>query len=106
MKSFPQLSLSCSVCGKTKSKSQMIPAALVRNAIADQIRKELPDWSAEGYICVTDLNRFRMRYIEDLLESEKGELSTLDREVLESLEAARNLGEQRRNRIRAGIEFR
>ncbi|MGA8240983.1 MAG: DUF1003 domain-containing protein [Desulfobacterales bacterium] len=85
MKSTQQLSLSCRVCGKTKSKSQMIPAALVRNAIADQIRKELPDWSAEGYICVTDLNRFRMRYIEDLMESEKGELSTLDREVLESL---------------------
>jgi uncharacterized membrane protein len=45
----------------------------------------LPDWSAEGYICAADLNRFRMQYIENLLESEKGELSALDREVLESL---------------------
>ena len=85
MKSSQHLSLSCRVCGKTKSGLQMIPAALVRNAIADQIRKEVSDWSAEGYICVTDLNRFRTQYIEGLLESEKGELSTLDREVLESL---------------------
>jgi uncharacterized membrane protein len=85
MKSFHQLSLSCRVCGKTKSRSRMIPAVLVRNAIADQIRMELPDWSAEGYICAADLNRFRMQYIENLLESEKGELSALDREVLESL---------------------
>ena len=85
MKSSRQLSLSCRICGKTRSGSQLIPADLVRNAISDQIRMEFPDWSAEGYICVSDLNRFRMRYIENLLESEKGELSTLDREVLESL---------------------
>ena len=63
----------------------LMPAALIRPPIADQIRKELPDWSPEGYICRTDLNRFRMGYIESLLESEKGELSSLDHQVLESL---------------------
>ncbi|MGW8186623.1 MAG: DUF1003 domain-containing protein [Desulfobacterales bacterium] len=85
MKSLPKTGPACRICGKTRSGSQLIPAALVRNAISDQIRVEFPDWSTEGYICASDLNRFRMRYIENLLESEKGELSTLDREVLESL---------------------
>lgn len=86
MKISSQPSLTCRICGKTKSKSQMIPAALVRNAIVEQIRMASPTWSPEGYICATDLNRFRVQYIESLLESEKGELSTLDREVVESLE--------------------
>jgi len=75
----------CKICGKTKAQSMMMPAALIRNAIAEQIRKEYPDWSAEGYICIADLNHFRMQYIQNLLESEKGELTSLDHEVIESL---------------------
>jgi len=63
-----------------------MPAALVRNAVTEQIKISYPDWKPEGYICLSDLNRFRMKYIQKLLESEKGELTTLDHEVLESLQ--------------------
>ncbi len=75
----------CVICGKTKSRSMMMPAALVRSAIADQIKKEYPTWKSEGYICSDDLNRFRGEYIQNLLEAEKGDLTSLDREVIESL---------------------
>jgi len=64
----------------------MMPAALVRSAVTEQIKKSFPDWKPEGYICLSDLNQFRMQYIQHLLESEKGELTTLDHEVLESIE--------------------
>ena len=64
----------------------MMPAALVRNAVTEQIKISYPDWQAEGYICLNDLNRFRMQYIQNLLESEKGDLTILDQEVLESLQ--------------------
>ena len=64
----------------------MMPAALVRSAVAEQIKTSFPDWKPEGYICLSDLNQFRMKYIQSLLESEKGELTSLDREVLESLQ--------------------
>ena len=63
-----------------------MPAALVRNALAEQIKVSYPDWKPAGYICLSDLNRFRMKYIQNLLESEKGELTILDQEVLESLQ--------------------
>ena len=76
----------CNICGKTKARSMMMPAALVRNAVVEQIKSSYPDWKPEGYICLGDLNRFRMKYIQNLLESEKGELTTLDHEVLESLQ--------------------
>ena len=62
-----------------------MPAALVRSALAEQIKTSYPDWKPEGYICLSDLNRFRMNYIQNVLESEKGELTALDHEVLESL---------------------
>ena len=75
----------CNICGKTKARSMMMPAALVRSALAEQIKTSYPDWKPEGYICLSDLNRFRMNYIQNLLESEKGELTALDHEVLESL---------------------
>jgi uncharacterized membrane protein len=76
----------CSICGKSKARSMVMPSALVRSAVAEQIRATYPDWKREGYICLSDLNRFRMQYIQSLLESEKGELTTLDHEVLESLQ--------------------
>ena len=86
MKASQSKNMACNICGKTKARSRMMPAALVRNAVAEQIKTSYPDWKPEGYICLSDLNRFRMQYIQNLLESEKGELTTLDHEVLESLQ--------------------
>ncbi len=76
----------CSICNKSKTRDRLMPSALVRSAVAEQIIAAYPDWKQEGYICLSDLNRFRMKYIQNLLESEKGELTSLDNEVLESLQ--------------------
>jgi uncharacterized membrane protein len=86
MKTSPAKNMVCNICGKTKARSRMMPAALVRNAVAEQIKIANPDWKPEGYICLSDLNQFRMQYIQNLLESEKGELTALDHDVLESLQ--------------------
>jgi uncharacterized membrane protein len=63
----------------------MVPAALIRPVIVSEIQKSHPDFSISGYICADDLNRFRFQYVQGLLASEKGEVTALDREVLESL---------------------
>jgi uncharacterized membrane protein len=63
----------------------MIPIALVRPAVVDEMRKDHPDLSVDGFICKNDLNQYRIRYVEGLLSSELGELSSLDRDVVESL---------------------
>jgi len=86
MKTSQSKNIVCNICGKTKARSMMMPAALVRNAVAEQVKTSYPDWKPEGYICLGDLNRFRIQYIQSLLESEKGELTNLDHEVLESLQ--------------------
>jgi uncharacterized membrane protein len=73
----------CQICNQ--AKAAMVPATLIRPVIVAEIQKSFPDFSVEGYICADDLNRFRFQYIQGLLASEKGEVTALDREVLESL---------------------
>jgi uncharacterized membrane protein len=76
----------CGICGKEFSDRELVRSALVREAITRLIRQEHPDWSEESYICQADLSRYRADYIHTLLESEKGELTNLEHEVLESIQ--------------------
>ncbi|MBA3044714.1 MAG: DUF1003 domain-containing protein [Candidatus Thermoplasmatota archaeon] len=75
----------CQICGKQKRASVSILGELVRPSIVNQIVKEHPGWSPTGYICYTDLNHYRGQYVKEILEEEKGELSSMDREVIKSL---------------------
>ena len=78
-------SKTCAVCGKSFAPRELIPGIVVRDVIADEILREHPDWSQENSICRTDLNRYRAQYVHRLLQSEKGELSSLEQEVVHSL---------------------
>ena len=53
--------------------------------MAQLIRTATGRWSDDGWICDDDLNRYRHQYVRSLLEAERGELTTLDAEVLQSL---------------------
>ena len=77
--------LTCAICGKSFSPRNVISGELIRKELANVILKSHPDWSADKYICRNDLTDFRGRYVQSLLESGKGELSTLEQEVLESM---------------------
>ncbi len=77
--------VSCPICGKTRKPSEMIAGDLVREPIVELIQKEHPSWTTGDSICLDDLNRFRAEYVEDVLEEDKGELSTLEKDVLRSL---------------------
>ncbi|WP_372683182.1 DUF1003 domain-containing protein [Desulfosarcina sp.] len=75
----------CQICGTDADSAFMIPLALVRPAVVNEIRNDHPDLTVDGFICKDDLNRYRIRYVQSLLSSEQGEITTLDRDVLESL---------------------
>jgi len=76
---------SCSICGRSVVRRDLVPGTTIQPAVADRIRADHPEWSPEGYVCREDLNRYRYAYVQSLLESERGELGALDREVLRSL---------------------
>lgn len=75
----------CAVCGRPFPERQLVRGAVVQSNIAERIQRDHPDWSAESYICRPDLARYRADYVQALLESERGELSSLETEVLESM---------------------
>jgi uncharacterized membrane protein len=75
----------CAICGKSFHAHNIVSGEIVRKEIADEILKAFPDWSSEKYICRTDLTQIRGKYVSSLLESERGELSSLEHEVVRSL---------------------
>lgn len=75
----------CAVCGKSFPAKQMISGAAVRDSLSELILRDHPDWSADAHICRADLSRYNSDYVESLLESERGELTSLEKEVVDSL---------------------
>ncbi len=75
----------CGVCQKQFNDSKVYPASLVRNAISSLIAIDHPAWNADSFICHNDLNHYRSVYVQSVLTQEKGELSHLEKEVLDSL---------------------
>ncbi len=83
----------CQICGKNGKQVKLVPAAVVRAALAERITGAVPAWSAQGFICTTDLNRFRGEYVQSLLEQERGDLTSLERSVVDSLARHETLSE-------------
>ena len=75
----------CTICGKTIAAKDAVPGAVVRDSVKQAILRDYPGWAPNGFICRDDLNRFRSRYVEDLLQSEKREVTALEQQVIESL---------------------
>ena len=76
----------CGLCKKPKKVHESVPAELIRPGVVDAIRKEHPDWDATGYVCLADLNHFRGKFVQEVLEDERGQLSQLEEQVVKSLE--------------------
>jgi uncharacterized membrane protein len=75
----------CTVCGKPFAVREMLPDVMVQDSISALIHRDHPEWSSDSFICRPDLARYRTEYVKSLLESERGEISSLETEVLESL---------------------
>jgi uncharacterized membrane protein len=76
----------CVVCGRAFPFSKLHKAGSLRPHLYEMIAEEVKECSPESLICDEDLARFRRRYVENLLAEERGELSDLDRNVLDSFE--------------------
>ncbi len=76
----------CIVCGRTFPMSRLHLMSGMRPRIAEMIAEDVTDCTPDSLVCDEDLGRYRRRYVEQLLEEERGELSTLDQKVLDSFE--------------------
>ncbi|MEN6643526.1 MAG: DUF1003 domain-containing protein [Armatimonadia bacterium] len=79
----------CPVCQKEKPREELISGRDIRSSIAEAIRRRNPDWNTDQPVCREDVEKFRTLYVQDALEAERGELTDLDREVINSLASQR-----------------
>ena len=77
--------VTCQICKKTKSLKEVLPADTVRLSMVTLIKKNYPHFDNDGFICRTDLNEFRAKYVENLFDVENGELSDVELQVIENI---------------------
>jgi uncharacterized membrane protein len=75
----------CPICGNQRPARSTVHGEMVRPAIAELIVREHPSWSVAGTLCTECLDRYRADYVQDVLETGKGELSQLEQDVVSSL---------------------
>jgi len=85
MASVKSVLRTCQLCGRAVPDSQAVLGDALRPSVVEEIVRDHPDWTNDAWICRDDLRRYRVRRIESVLESERGELSSLDREVVDAL---------------------
>src|SRR4029077_21193263 len=78
--------LVCQICNKPKSPNSGMIAELIRPSLLEFVKKGMPGLDSKGFICFDDLGEFRQDYVKEVLQDEIGDLSSLDHEVIESLE--------------------
>jgi uncharacterized membrane protein len=73
------------ISGRKFRKRDLVRIDDLRPSLADRIRSDHPDLPRGARVSREELGRYRMRYMEELLQQEHGEFSELDRQVVESI---------------------
>ena len=75
----------CRICQQQRPAADVMHGEMVQGPVIEVIRRRHPDWSPQDTVCLSCLNRARAEYVQEVLESEKGELSALEDQVVKSL---------------------
>ncbi len=75
----------CSVCHKNFKNNNIIHADVIREGIYKLIQNDIPNWNESSVICKDDLHFYQNKYIHSIVESEKGELTVLENQVLNAM---------------------
>lgn len=75
----------CAICNKEKNASEVVNENSLKKSLIETIKKEHPNFSKDDFICINDLSHYRKEHIDEILEIEKGTLSSLEAEVVKSL---------------------
>ena len=75
----------CQICGRHGPTVPLVASAVLQPALTELIRRDVPAWTAGSRICLDDLNRYRARLVQSVLEDEMGELTSLERSMVERM---------------------
>ena len=95
----------CQICGRDNSKTEIISSVIVRPAVSNIIKESFPDWNPKGFICREDLQKYRKEYLQKLLIDEKGELSNLEKDVIDKLSEYESISENVEKEFISNLTF-
>ena len=77
--------LVCEITGRELSRKQMVVVDSLRPSLADRIKQDYPNIDENSTISLSEVERYRTKYVEEMLIEEHGELTELDKKVAEAL---------------------
>jgi uncharacterized membrane protein len=95
----------CEVCGQEFCYTKLFPVRLIQNSIIESALQKHPHINRNGFVCYPDLRELRTHYVEKLLLQDKGALSSLDKEVLESMQSQEVLSENVNKKFDRDLTF-
>lgn len=75
----------CHVTRREFSLDELVKFDEIRPSTINEIRKDYPDFAEGCYISYQQLYKYRHRYLERLMEVEVGEVTDLEKDVVEAL---------------------
>ncbi|MFL5150410.1 MAG: DUF1003 domain-containing protein [Microvirga sp.] len=88
----PRAHGTCAITGRSLPERELVPAALVRPTLLERIRADHPDIGPDSLLSHAAIAEYRGRLVEDLLHEERGEITDLERDVVESLRRHETIG--------------
>ena len=73
------------ISGKEFPVTEKVSGRTIRHSILNLIQKDFPEFSGESHISMSELNSYREKSITEYLSKEIGELTELERTVLNSM---------------------
>jgi uncharacterized membrane protein len=65
--------------------SDKVAGSIIRNPILTLIQEDYPNFNAEQFLSITELNLYREKYISNYLTKEIGELSNIEKKISKEL---------------------
>ncbi len=84
----------CAITGRPHPMSKLMLLRELRPSIAETLRRSHPELTEESLLSAEAVNAARLEYVRNLLETQVGDLTKLDEEVVESLHKHEVLSER------------
>ena len=75
-------------------ENEKVIAKSIQRPIFELIKKDYPDFNQKSVISIPELNQYRQKYVANYLINEVGELSTLEKDVLKTIENQETVSKQ------------
>jgi uncharacterized membrane protein len=85
--------VTCSITQRTVNASDAHKGDDLRPSLFSLIQKEHEDFDTDSYISNDELNKYRNKELVSLVNEETGELSSLEKEVIEAISASKILSD-------------